>query len=713
MIDATTPGVPGSEAGAPSPADPHRRGTAAAEPLGQPQVPAVSVRCAAARLDLGAPHAQTLEARVPLLLKKILVFSLRGMSMNPTVYLPAGPRMRRRRAADPAVVRACAIAPAAATHKHRADAVGRTALAFLLGAGFALGTALPMKTKASPYNGTAISVPATIPAVNYNKGGQGVGYHDKTSGNAGGQYRPADDVDIVQDATGPVVNNFQTGEWLAYTIKVPTTGKYNIHIYAASAFTSSSFHAQIDGVNVTGNVAVPTTGGWSTYKWVGKSNVPLEAGVHVLKVFADQQFFNLKQVRVTGPVPAAQTEPVAPYTGTPLAVPGSFPAHYYDKGGQGRSYYDKSTGNAGGEYRPADNVDIVQVNDASTINNIQTGEWLKYTVNIAETAQYDIALRVSSAMSTGAFHVQLDGTNVTGSVAVPNTGTWGTFRWATKSGVTLPAGQHVIKVVADKQYFNLRSIKVTKTGTNPDPGGGGGGNPPPSGGNQQFFCTFQNSPGECGFGIQAASNNRVAIVAGGRDGGTAVRLRTEPGDSNIFGSGDSERADLSLSQGQTDCSQGKEAWWAHSVLFPTDYVPALDGFGVVMDFHHDYPTGQANFHLDSSRWDGKLHFRGYGGPNVDGGEYETTIGPIVKNQWYDFVYHVRWSSGGDGFMRAWVNGVKKLDHQGPTLYSGIDCYLKLANYHTPFGQSSSVIHDRVIRGTTWDAVSLTPLEGVQ
>jgi hypothetical protein len=86
---------------------------------------------------------------------------------------------------------------------------------------------------------------------------------------------------------------------------------------------------------------------------------------------------------------------------------------------------------------------------------------------------------------------------------------------------------------------------------------------------------------------------------------------------------------------------------------------------------------------------------------------------VVKNQWYDFVYHVRWSSGSDGFMRAWVNGVKKLDHRGPTLYAGQGCYLKLANYHTPFGQGSSIIHDRVIRGTTWQAVSQTALEGVQ
>jgi hypothetical protein len=203
-------------------------------------------------------------------------------------------------------------------------------------------------------------------------------------------------------------------------------------------------------------------------------------------------------------------------------------------------------------------------------------------------------------------------------------------------------------------------------------------------------------------------------VSGGRDGGTAVRLQTLSGDVNVFGSGSSlERADLSLSQANTDCYQGKEAWWGHSILFPNEYLfSATSGLSVVMDFHHTGSTGQANFHVDSSRWDGQLRFRGYGG-SQDQNVYEKVIGPVVKNQWYDFVYHVRWSSGSDGFMQAWVNGKKMLDHQGPTLYSGMGCYLKLANYHTAFGQANAVIHDRVIRGTNWQAVSLTPLEGVQ
>ena len=75
----------------------------------------------------------------------------------------------------------------------------------------------------------------------------------------------------------------------------------------------------------------------------------------------------------------------------------------------------------------------------------------------------------------------------------------------------------------------------------------------------------------------------------------------------------------------------------------------------------------------------------------------------------------------DGFMQAWVNGELKLNHRGRTLYSYVDAngqtkpysvYLKLANYHVAFGQPVSVNHDRVMRGTTWDSVALSPLQGV-
>jgi len=232
---------------------------------------------------------------------------------------------------------------------------------------------------------------------------------------------------------------------------------------------------------------------------------------------------------------------------------------------------------------------------------------------------------------------------------------------------------------------------------------------------QAFFCTFATSPTNCGFRVQEKVPGRATIVNIGRDGGTALRLHTEPGDDNVVGSSTSQRNDVYLSQAATGGYEGREQVWEHSVLFPDDFVfPTWQRY-VVADFHHTGPTGQANFHLgfvrgatDSSP--GILGFQLYGGATVNSGSVKVQLWPaneIQRNVWYDFVYHVRWSSGSDGFFDAWVDGVKKLSHRGPTLYAGQGVYLKLANYHAPIcdpypacigtDPSSSVIHDRVIR----------------
>jgi hypothetical protein len=424
-------------------------------------------------------------------------------------------------------------------------------------------------------------------------------------------------------------------------------------------------------------------------------------------------------VTTSAPPPAA-TQPT-PYSGAAIAIPGTFEAENFDRGGEGVAYHDNVTGNAGGQYRLSEHVDIIVSPDSLgggyVVNHFETGEWLVYTINVAASAAYDIEIRASTMYSTSAFHVEIDGVNVTGNITVPSTGSWNTFQWVGRQGVALTAGQHVLKIVADQQYFNLNSVRVLATPSNP---------PPADPGTVTFFCTFATSPTDCGFGVQQKVAGRASIVNIGRDGATAVRLHTEPGDSGVAGSGTNERNDLTLSVAETDGYQGREQWWAHSILFPSDFASPPSGWGVAMDFHNASPGGgqaggQANFHLDSSRWDGEtLHFRGYGGVLASSsdtpGEYRVTLGRIVKNVWYDFVYHVKWSSGSDGFFHAWVNGVKRLTHNGPTLYryNGVDqeVYLKLANYHSAFGQATSVIHDRVVRGTTALAVSSGPLEGV-
>jgi len=236
--------------------------------------------------------------------------------------------------------------------------------------------------------------------------------------------------------------------------------------------------------------------------------------------------------------------------------------------------------------------------------------------------------------------------------------------------------------------------------------------------NASWSCTFANSPTDCGFYLQAAASNRATITSPGRDGPTAAELTTQPGDSGLFGSGTAERADVDLGISTSYCNQGQQEWWAHSIMFPQSYVippaGAIWNWGVVFDFHHTGPTGQPNFQIASLPTG--LEFWVSGGPTVvngptDPGFHRAAIGPVVKNVWYDFVYHVKWSSGSDGFFQAWLNGKQLMNYSGATLYVGESCYLKLANYHTPLGVPVPVIHSRVVMGTTQADVQLPSSPG--
>ncbi len=343
-------------------------------------------------------------------------------------------------------------------------AAGLICLSFVAAIAFLLAASMPTAAQ-SPYPGTPIPVPGTFEAEDFDRGGEGVAYHDNVKGNAGGQYRTSEDVDIIASSDsaggGYVVNNFETGEWLIYTVNVQTAGRYDIELRVSSNWSPPPrFHVEIDGVDVTGSITVPNTGSWSTFQWVGRQGVLLGAGRHLLKIAADQQYFDLNSIRI-----AAAPAP-APFTGTPIPVPGTFEAEDFDRGGEGVAYHDNVKGNAGGQYRKSEDVDIIASSDSAgggyVVNNFETGEWLAYTVHVAQTATYRIDIRASNSGFTPSFHIEIDGANVTGSVRVPDTGSWSVFQDVGKGGITLNEGQHMLRLAADQQYFNINRIRITK-----------------------------------------------------------------------------------------------------------------------------------------------------------------------------------------------------------------------------------------------------------
>lgn len=158
----------------------------------------------------------------------------------------------------------------------------------------------------------------------------------------------------------------------------------------------------------------------------------------------------------------------APFTdsGNPHAIPGIIEAEDFDEGSAGLVYHELTPGNKFGEYRSDSDVDIEVSTDEGggyNVGDFQIGEWVEYTVNVEKEANYDIVFRVATMASSQHFHLELNGENISGKIDVPNTGGWQTWRDVELKNVTLPAGESVLRVVADAQYFNLNKMIFTES----------------------------------------------------------------------------------------------------------------------------------------------------------------------------------------------------------------------------------------------------------
>ncbi|WP_052292252.1 PKD domain-containing protein [Methanosphaerula palustris] len=146
----------------------------------------------------------------------------------------------------------------------------------------------------------------------------------------------------------------------------------------------------------------------------------------------------------------------------PHTIPGTLQAEDYDLGGEGVAYHDTTLGNEGGVYRH-DDVDIEQLDTDGSPNVgwIRAGEWLAYTVNVSTAGTYNAGFRVASSHSGSSIQVYVDnGTTPVATVSVPNTGDWPVFRTVSVP-VTLPAGQHRLRLSFPTDYVNINWISFT------------------------------------------------------------------------------------------------------------------------------------------------------------------------------------------------------------------------------------------------------------
>src|SRR5262245_25893993 len=119
--------------------------------------------------------------------------------------------------------------------------------------------------KPGPYSGTPSPLPGTVQAEDFDNGGENSGYHDTTSVNSGGAYRPTS-VDLESSSEGFYdVGWISPGEWLLYTVNVATAGSYVLEARVAANGQGGTFRVDFSGTDATGALTIPNTGGWQAW----------------------------------------------------------------------------------------------------------------------------------------------------------------------------------------------------------------------------------------------------------------------------------------------------------------------------------------------------------------------------------------------------------------------------------------------------------------
>ncbi|MBQ0019859.1 MAG: endo-1,4-beta-xylanase [Bacteroidales bacterium] len=149
----------------------------------------------------------------------------------------------------------------------------------------------------APFKTTLPTLPGTIQCEDFDKGADGIAFHDMNSqkqGDASSYRSDATGIDVGNGLSGKVVGYTEVGEWMEYTVNVKEAGLYSFDIsYSTPNADATISLALSDGhgtlTPLTSDKVLlaqtSTSGSWSTAKIVhGRMLIPLEEGQQILRL---------------------------------------------------------------------------------------------------------------------------------------------------------------------------------------------------------------------------------------------------------------------------------------------------------------------------------------------------------------------------------------------------------------------------------------------
>jgi len=233
---------------------------------------------------------------------------------------------------------------------------------------------------------------------------------------------------------------------------------------------------KVEGNNSLMYVTKPAEYDYLLKYWSNQATKPtVEYAVNALTKFA--QYLNFDSCRQNQGVIDAMFRQVKTTATVPFAdntIPGIIYAVNYDQGQNGIAYKDNDyqntgnngTWNSGGQFRN-DGVDIEKCGDTPSngydVGWINTGEYLNYAVNVAQSGTYNLTIRVAANASGGKILMRMDGINIGTFIDVPATGGWTSWRNIAVNNIPLLEGKHSFSLSFFFGGFNINFVKFDIT----------------------------------------------------------------------------------------------------------------------------------------------------------------------------------------------------------------------------------------------------------
>ena len=340
------------------------------------------------------------------------------------------------------------------------------------------------------------AIPGVIEAELFDVGGEGVAYHDTTSGNAGAEYgtqcRTNESVDVGPvGSAGCSVGWTAATEYLEYTIEQASDAAidFNVKLTFAHPDDGGLVSLYLNDALLVGDIPVPNTGAWDVFETVSVDGVSVEPGVHVLKVVMETEGASSASTGTLDSIEFNDPNASSPYFETySLTIPGIVEFEQYNRGKEGSAFEDLTVpdpANIGiqdscsrADVDPADYathpIKIAEHYGTCAVMATTVGEWIEYSVTVLEDGVYDLAINAvhggtRDAANSPEYRLTLDSIDITGTQIVPWTADW---NWGTNviSGINLAAGEYRLRFEvlgnSDNHAGLFNSMVFSRTSSN-------------------------------------------------------------------------------------------------------------------------------------------------------------------------------------------------------------------------------------------------------